>query len=153
MEIKIATLDAIPQIEVLYQELFLEMSILQPKYIRPTKQDVNFIRFTIIEEDSDILIAEKDQEIVGFLLLKEMTTPRYTCMVEYKYAFIIDVIVGKRYQSKGIGTALLLEAKKRADTRKLDYLELNVLSGNKGAIALYEKLGFQDMNHTMRFEL
>lgn len=74
MEIKIATLDAIPQIEVLYQELFLEMSILQPKYIRPTKQDVNFIRFTIIEDDSDILIAEKDQEIVGFLLLKEMTT-------------------------------------------------------------------------------
>ncbi|MBG9754891.1 GNAT family N-acetyltransferase [Lysinibacillus sphaericus] len=153
MEIKIATLDAIPQIEVLYQELFLEMSILQPKYIRPAKQDVNFIRYTIIEDDSDILIAEKDHEILGFLLIKEMTTPRYTCMVEYTYAFIIDVIVGKRYQSKGIGSALLLEAKKWADTRKLNYLELNVLSENKGAIALYEKLGFKDINHTMRFEL
>ncbi|WP_155590939.1 GNAT family N-acetyltransferase [Lysinibacillus cavernae] len=152
MEIKIATLDDIQQIEVLYQELFLEMSILQPKYIRPAKQDVNFIRYTIIEDDSDIFIACIHNQIVGFLLVQETTTPSYSCLVEHKYAFIIDVIVGKHYQSQGIGSALLAEAKKWANDRKLDYLELNVLTENKGAKTLYERHGFKDTNQTMRLE-
>lgn len=128
------------------------MSILQPKYIKPAKQDANFIRFTIIEDDSDILIATFENEVVGFLLIKETTTPPYTCLVEHKYAFIVDVIVGKRYQNKGIGSALLEEAKKWAAYRHLDYLELNVLTENKGAKSLYEKHGFKDTNQTMRLE-
>lgn len=152
MEIKTATLDEIPQIERLYQELFFEMSILQPKYIKPAKQDANFIRFTIIEDDSDILIATFENEVVGFLLIQETTTPPYTCLVEHKYAFIVDVIVGKHYQNKGIGSALLDEAKKWAAYRHLDYLELNVLTENKGAKSLYEKQGFKDTNQTMRLE-
>ncbi|WP_445480550.1 GNAT family N-acetyltransferase [Lysinibacillus irui] len=152
MEIKTATLDEIPQIERLYQELFLEMSILQPKYIRPAKQDANFIRYTIIEDDSDILIATVEKEVVGFLLIKETTTPLYSCLVEHKYGFIVDVIVGKSYKNQGIGSALLEEAKKWAAYRQLDYLELNVLTENKGAKSLYEKHGFKDTNHTMRLE-
>lgn len=58
MKIKIATVDEIEQIEILYQELFLEMSILQPNYWKPAKQDVEFIKNTINEKGSDILIAE-----------------------------------------------------------------------------------------------
>ena len=38
-------------------------------------------------------------------------TPPYSCLVEHKYAFIVDVIVEKSYQSKGIGSALLDAAK------------------------------------------
>ena len=152
MEIKTATLEEIPQIERLYQALFLEMSILQPKYIKPAKQDANFIRYTIIEDDSDILIATFENEVVGFLLIQETTTPPYSCLVEHKYAFIVDVIVEKSYQSKGIRSALLDEAKKWAAYRHLDYLELNVLTENKGAKSLYEKHGFKDTNHTMRLE-
>jgi ribosomal protein S18 acetylase RimI-like enzyme len=152
MRIKVATIDEIKQIEILYQELFLEMSNFQPKYIRPAKQDVEFIRNTINEKDSDILIAEIDNCIVGFLLIQELMTPSYTCLIEHKYAFITDIIVENKYQKQGIGSALLLEAKKWVENRKLDYLELNVLSENTGAITLYEKQGFKDMSHTMRFE-
>ncbi|MFJ7666363.1 GNAT family N-acetyltransferase [Lysinibacillus sp. NPDC097195] len=153
MEIKVATLNEVPHIEVLYQELFIEMSKLQPKYIQPSKQDVQFIRNTINNHASDILIAKLNNEIVGFLLIQESTTPPYSCIVNHKYAFIVDFIVGSQYQSQGIGSALLTEAKHWAKNRQLDYLELNVLAENIGAITLYEKQGFQNMNHTMRFEL
>ncbi|MEY9975282.1 GNAT family N-acetyltransferase [Lysinibacillus sp. RC79] len=152
MKIKIATLDEIHQIEVLYQELFLGMSNLQPKYIKPAKQDVEFIKNTINEKESDILIVEIDNCTVGFLLIQEIMTPPYSCLVEHKYAFITDIIVGNQHQNQGIGSFLLLEAKKWAKNRNLDYLELNVLSENIGAITLYEKQGFKDMSHTMRFE-
>lgn len=153
MKIKIATVNEIPEIECLYQELFIEMSTLQPKYIKPAKQDVTFIRNTINHKDSDIIIAAIDNQTVGFLLIQETTTPSYSCIVEHQYAFIVDIIVGSHYQNQGIGSALLSEAKKWAKKRQLDYVELNVLSGNIGAIALYEKQGFQDMSHIMRLEL
>jgi len=153
MQINMATLNEVPQIEILYQELFTEMSKLQPKYLQPAKQDVAFIRNTINNQESDILLATLHNEIVGFLLIQEMTTPPFSCIVRHKYAFIIDIIVGRQYQSQGIGSALLSEAKKWAEIRQLDYLELNVLAENVGAITLYEKQGYRDMNHTMRFEL
>ncbi|MEH6942629.1 GNAT family N-acetyltransferase [Bacillus sp. JJ722] len=153
MKIKIATIEDITQIEVLYQELFLEMSNLQPKYIKPAKQDVNFIRNTINDKKSDILLAEKDDSTIGFLLIQELMTPPYNCLVKHKYAFIVDVIVGSQYQSHGIGSVLLSEAKKWAEHRGLDYIELNVLSENIGAMKLYEKLGYKHVMHTMRCEL
>ncbi|WP_238600681.1 GNAT family N-acetyltransferase [Metasolibacillus meyeri] len=53
------------------------------------------------------------------------------------------MIVGKPYQSQGIGSALLLEAKNWANNRNLDYLELSVLSESAGAITLYEKTWVQ----------
>lgn len=128
------------------------MSILQPNYWKPAKQDVEFIRNTINEKESDILIAEINMHLAGFLLVLETITPSYSCLVQHKYAFITDVIVGKSYQNQGIGSALLLEAKNWAQDRNLDYLELSVLTENTGAISLYEKHGFKDMNHTMRLE-
>ncbi|MEK5332624.1 GNAT family N-acetyltransferase [Lysinibacillus sp. FSL W8-0992] len=153
MQIKIATLNEIDEIECLYQELFTEMSNLQPKYIKPAKQDVTFVQNTINNKDSDILIADIDNRTVGFLLIQETTTPPYSCIVEHQYAFIVDIIVGSHYQNQGIGSTLLSEAKKWAKNRQLDYLELNVLTENIGPITLYEKQGFLDMNHTMRLEL
>lgn len=152
MEIKLATLNEVQQIELLYEDLFLKMSNFQPKYMQPAKQDVEFIRKIINEKGSDVIIAEIDNCTVGFLLIQELITPSYACMVEHKYAFITDIIVGTNYQNQGIGSALLLEAKKWAKNRNLDYIELNVLSENIGAFSLYERQGFNEMSRTMRFE-
>lgn len=47
------------------------MSILQPNYRKPAKQDVEFIRNTINEKESDILIAEINKHVAGFLLVQK----------------------------------------------------------------------------------
>lgn len=153
MNIKVATLEDIPQIEILYEELFLEMSKLQPKYIAPAKQDVGFLTNTISEEKSDIIVVEIDNTIAGFLLIQELITAPYSCIVQHNYAYIMDVIVGGQYQGKGIGSLLLQEAKKWAVERKLDHLELSVLAENSGAFALYERHGYKEASRTMRLEL
>ncbi|MCL1698242.1 MULTISPECIES: GNAT family N-acetyltransferase [unclassified Lysinibacillus] len=153
MNIKFATLEEMPQIEILYEELFLEMSKLQPQYIAPAKQDVEFLKNIILGEKSDIFVAELDNNIAGFLLIQELATPPYSCIVQHNYAYIMDIIVGNQYQSKGIGSLLLQEAKKWAEERKLDYLELSVLAENIGAINLYDKHGFNETSRTMRLEL
>lgn len=153
MNIKKATLDDIRQIEILYELLFEKMASLQPNYIKPAKQDITFITQSITEDMSDIIVAEKDNNIAGFLLIQSLQTPPYNCVVQHKYAFITDIIVDDQYQKLGIGSALLQVAKQWAEERQLDYVELNVLVENSGAIALYEKQGFTDKVHTMRYEL
>ncbi|MFE3573886.1 GNAT family N-acetyltransferase [Lysinibacillus sp. NPDC059133] len=153
MNIKIATINEIPQIEILYAELFLEMSKLQPNYIAPAKQDVEFLKNTILEEKSDIIVAEIDNRIAGFLLIQELATPPYSCIVQHSYAYVMDVIVGGQYQSKGIGSLLLQVAKEWAAERKLDYLELSVLAENNGAFTLYKRLGYKETSRTMRLEI
>lgn len=46
-----------------------------------------------------------------------------------------------------------MRGKKRAEERKLDYLELSVLAENIGAINLYDKHGFNETSRTLRLEL
>ncbi|WP_255505046.1 hypothetical protein [Lysinibacillus sphaericus] len=83
MNIKIASIEEIPQIEILYEELFLEMSKLQPQYIAPAKQDVELLKNIISGKQSDIFVAELDDNIAGFLLIQELATPPYSCIVQH----------------------------------------------------------------------
>lgn len=152
MEIKLATLNDVTQIEDLYEQLLSDMSKLQPQFLQPVRQDVEFIKQSILNETSDILVALSNNEIVGFLLITEQSTPPYPCFIQHKYAYIIDFVVKPQHQGKGIGSALMNEAKSWIKKRQLDYLELSVLAENSGAINLYEKHGFKPRMHTMRWE-
>ena len=52
-----------------------------------------------------------------------------------------------------VGTMLLQQARAWAKERNLEYIELGVLAGNEGASRLYEKMGFSDVQKTMRCRL
>ncbi|MFF2158147.1 GNAT family N-acetyltransferase [Paenibacillus chitinolyticus] len=55
---------------------------------------------------------------------------------------IVDITLLPQFQNQGFGTKLLQSLMKEARIRNLP-LQLSVLRGNHGAIALYERLGFQ----------
>ena len=55
--------------------------------------------------------------------------------------------------SQGIAVALLIAAKDWAKHRRLDYIELKVVAGNKNAIDFYDWQGFNTVMHTMRTPL
>lgn len=59
----------------------------------------------------------------------------------------------KKNEDQGIGTMLLQQARAWAKERNLEYIELGVLAGNEGASRLYEKMGFSDVQKTMRCRL
>jgi ribosomal-protein-alanine N-acetyltransferase len=93
---------------------------------------------------STFLLAEQGGKVVGYVM----------CRMEYglsmtkrfglaKKGHIISIAVLEQYRSTGIGTALIKEALEeiRKASGKECYLE--VRTTNKGAIVLYEKLGFK----------
>ncbi len=84
------------------------------------------------------LVACVEREIVGMLSLwPSSNSPRR------KHAAYLGMAVHDKWQSKGVGTALMRAAIDLADNwLDLSRLELTVYTDNEPAMRLYKKLGF-----------
>ena len=140
--IRKSTVDDIPAIAELYREQFREMSKLIPDFIKEGDQSIEFLKKTISNDDSDILVYENDDTVVGFILLQAKERPDFDFMIQGKYCYIMDVIVTESHRNKGFATALMNSAKDWAKDQNCNLINLDVLVNNPGAIKLYEKLGF-----------
>ena len=137
-----ATFEDIPAIAELYREQFREMSKLIPDFIKEGDQSIEFLKNTISNDDSDILVYENDGIVIGFILLQAKERPDFDFMIPGKYCYIMDVIVTESSRGKGFGTMLMNSAKNWAKEQNCNLINLDVLVNNHGAIKLYEKLGF-----------
>lgn len=137
-----ATNTDIPAIAELYREQFREMAKLIPNFIKEGDQSAEFIENTIKDEESDILVYEDNGKVIGFILLQAKNRPDFSFMIQSRYCYIMDVIVTENSRGKGFGTALINSAKNWAKERNCTFINLDVLTNNTDAIALYSKLGF-----------
>ena len=140
--IRKATVDDIPAIAELYREQFREMSKLIPDFVKEGDQSVEFLEKTISDDVSDILVYENDGIVVGFILLQAKERPVFDFMLPGKYCYIMDIIVTEAHRNKGFATVLMNSAKDWAKEQNCNFVNLDVLVNNHGAIKLYEKLGF-----------
>ena len=140
--IRKATHNDIPAIAQLYREQFREMAKLIPDFIKEGEQSIEFLEKTISDDDSDILVYENDDTVVGFILLQAKERPDFDFMIPGKYCYIMDIIVMESHRNKGFATALMNSAKDWAKEQNCSFINLDVLVNNHGAIKLYEKLGF-----------
>lgn len=152
MEIKKAEIKDIDEIKQLYQVLFSDMAKLQPEYFKTAKQDIEFLKMIMGNDDSDILIA-KDTKVIGLALVQKQKTPPYGCIVEHQYTYLMDLVVDPNFRGQGVGKQLIESVKDWTLERNLEYVELMVLSENKKAIDLYEQLNFKEKMKTMRMKL
>ena len=137
-----ASNEDIPAISELYREQFREMSKLIPDFIKEGEQNTEFLEKTVSDENSDILVYENESTVIGFILLQVKTRPDFDFMLPGKYCYIMDVIVTENLRGKGFGTALMNAAKDWAKEHNCNFINLDVLVNNHGAINLYKKLGF-----------
>ena len=77
MKIRLAKLVDICNISTLYRTLFQTMAELQIEYYRKADQDVDFLKSVINSDTKDILVAEEDEQIIGFVLVQQLDTPPY----------------------------------------------------------------------------
>lgn len=81
------------------------------------------------------LVAEKDGEVIGFVVL--VLTPEGEGRV---FAIAVD----SRYRGKGVGRTLLKAAFNTLRKREIGYVRLEVRVSNHIAQRLYRSLGFMD---------
>ncbi|MTG98864.1 MULTISPECIES: GNAT family N-acetyltransferase [Myroides] len=152
--IRTATLADIQSILLLYRELFKQMAIYEPNYMKETDQDYEFVKSVINQENNFLIyVFEKDTQVEGFVIVQKQDAPMYNCFVQQKLVYIMDIVVNPDSRGLGIGKALLQQVKSWAKSQGVNYLELNVLTANTAAQKLYEREGFTNFNQSMRQRL
>ena len=150
MEIRLAALDDIEQICMLYNEFFAYNAQMDPVYCRAGKESGEYPKTVIGSDSADIIVAVENGEILGLLHITEAKTPPYDALMQNHYAQIIDFIVTAAHRKKGIGKKLMEAAKQWALKREIEYIELFVLNNAMQERRFYEQAGFNEVMHTLR---
>ena len=101
------------------------------------KSQLNMMESMEASENSTILVAEKNQDLVGYLFAIGGSARRN----RHSVYIVIGILQG--YRGKGIGTKLFNELESWAKQRNVHRLELTVVKKNEAGLSLYKKAGFE----------
>ncbi|MEA4919526.1 MAG: GNAT family N-acetyltransferase [Clostridiaceae bacterium] len=153
MDIRTAGINDIEAIRIFYEDFFAHNASQQPEYYKKANSYPDYPISVVRSNDADILAAEENGCLIGFVHVEMGQTPPYETFVPHKFASVIDLYVEPSSRGIGAGSMLLSSAAKWAKTRGADYIELNVLTENENALRLYEKLGYKIVSHIMRSKI
>ncbi len=104
----------------------------------------DFIGERLARNDSWILVAEQQDELLGFCQLY----PSFSSTTTSRIAILNDLYVANSARQKGVGIALLRAAEELGKNLGVTSLELATAISNTSAQSLYEK---QDWNRDQEF--
>jgi ribosomal protein S18 acetylase RimI-like enzyme len=152
MEIRLATVIDVDQIAILFIEQFDIQATFNPYIIQSGTQSKQFIESVITNANADIFVAELSEKIIGFACVSVKESSDFNFMVPHKYARLMEIIVTKDHQGKGIATKLMNVIKQWSLDRELDHIELSVYTNNS-AVNFYTKHGYVETEKTMIYRL
>jgi RimJ/RimL family protein N-acetyltransferase len=108
---------------------------------RSPSEERRYLRAIRRHPHAAVLVAEEAGELVGRLSIARDPHAASAHVAD------VGLMVARSQRRRGIGTALLNAAEQWARGAQIDKLELHVFPHNLGAIALYEKLGYEREGH------
>lgn len=113
----------------------------------------NYYFSLLSDNDVCFLVAEKEDQIVGFIHTVLRETPPYEIFIPRHFAVIDSIVVKENYQRKGVGRKLVEAAHNWAKSKGAEYIDLNVYEFNEKAINFYKDLGYTTISQRLRKEL
>lgn len=105
-------------------------------------------RMAILSPDADVVVNERDGEIVGFSV-SHIVSPMFSLdtVLENRVLYVAE-----EFRSTAVGPALIKRLKKTAKQLGCKYVSLGVSSGIKteSTIGLYRKLGYEQVGADFR---
>jgi GNAT superfamily N-acetyltransferase len=105
------------------------------------------------DTDREILVAELDGVIAGFLDVRVQNVPAREFFSARRVGFVVQVVVAQQRRKLGIGRALMEAAAAWSHDRDCDIIELNVFEFNASARRLYESLGYETQSRTLQLKI
>jgi len=140
----------------LFEELdSLHRSQLPEQFQKPTgnPRSRDFYQGLLTDPDAGFLVAEKRNQILGFVQIVIRETPRLEILVPRVYGVIDSLVVSAEQQRQGLGRELVKAAEEWARSRGAEFIELNVYSFNYRAIEFYSYLGFTEISKKYRKDI
>ena len=107
----------------------------------------------LTDENKALLVAEKDDRLVGLVLIELMTAPDDPIFKPRRYAYIEELAVLKEHRGHGIGRLLMAKTHEWITAQGVKEVELFVWEDNPKAIRFYEQLGYQMVRRGMKLNL
>ncbi|MDE6621809.1 MAG: GNAT family N-acetyltransferase [Lachnospiraceae bacterium] len=108
-----------------------------------------FVYTRFDEENSGVIVAASEDEIVGFVVVQYIVRPESPFNKEREYFHIEELGVNKNHRQKGIATAMIDFVKEDAKKRGFKRIELDMWEFNDGALAFYESVGLKTFRRYM----
>jgi ribosomal protein S18 acetylase RimI-like enzyme len=108
------------------------------------KQYVESLLSRCARDEAQILVAEINSQVVGFIGVVPHHTSQNILERDQEMAYITDLIVLAEYRGHGIGRRLLREAEEYAAGLGARRMRIGVLAANSAAHALYRDAGYRD---------
>lgn len=153
--IRKATIDDLPEVQRLRKLLFVFErdefdSELNAEWSYET-DGTKKLTERITSDDDIVLLVEKDSKNVGLLVgstWNEPTIKEHTLVGELSVIYLDPELRGK-----GIGTELIKRFIDWAKEKKVTRILITASSLNEKAIALYKKMGFEDLYIKLKMDL
>lgn len=109
---------------------------------------------SVIEDPKNLFfVVEERGEVIGFITGNEESKGFLPFHRERTFFQVDNLVIKKEYQGMGYGTSLLKRVIHESRKRGYSDITLNVYSFNKGAIGLYENIGFKEVSKEMMLKL
>lgn len=146
MIIRRAEIADLKRIQELNNELFeLELASFDKYLIKDwplSKEGTEYFKNAI--EENFVIVAEKDNRVVGYLLGEENDIPYY----DFKIAELCNMCIDNNYRKQGIGHMLYKEFEKFYRDKGITHFMVTASFKNESAKAFYKKMGFNEANLT-----
>ena len=141
MKVRQATLDDVPALVALFQELDRMQSDWRVFTPRPGFYDEVGAKYgeALNTENAVVLVAEDDGEVVGMAYGEVRVPSRFS---DERAMELSGVVVRAGYRGRGVGQALVKEAARFAKEIGVEWIELKTFAPNQGAMAFWEGMGF-----------
>ena len=108
--------------------------------------------YTIWESDnSDVIVAVRDNEICGFACVDYVEKPESPYNLARRFYHINEFGVDIKYRRQGVATELFNFIKEEAARKNFNKIELDMWEFNEGALKFYESVGFVTYRRHMEF--
>ncbi|MCD8131205.1 MAG: GNAT family N-acetyltransferase [Lachnospiraceae bacterium] len=112
-----------------------------------------FVYTRFEEENSEVIAAAIEGEIVGFAVIQYIEKPESPYNKERKYCHIEEFGVDENHRRKGIAAAMIDFVKEAAKKRGFKRIELDMWEFNDGALSFYERAGFKTFRRFMECDV
>ncbi len=102
------------------------------------EQEKEFIERSANNDDIQFLIGTIDDEIIA-----NCSVGRIQNKKRFRHRAALGIVVRKDFWGRGIGRIMMQECIDWCRSQNVEQLELEVVTKNKRAVAMYESLGFQ----------